>query len=82
MTDEDIDCSDIPELTDEELNSPDWLGCTPDREVMYLAINRNIAEQFRQTGDGYLNRMSNLINSFLSDYVNKQQAKEVIQSVD
>ena len=78
MKDEDIDCSDFPELTDEQLNSPHWLGCPPDREVMYLAINRNIAEQFRQTGKGYLNRMSDLINSFLSDYVSKQQAQGAV----
>ena len=74
MKDEDIDCSDIPELTEEELNSPNWLSCTPENEIMYLAINRRVAEHFRQTGKGYLNRMSDLINSFLSDYVNKQQA--------
>ena len=78
MKDEDIDCSDFPELTDEQLNSPHWLGCTPDREVMYLAINRNIAEKFRQTGKGYLNRMSDLINSFLSDYVSRQQAQGAV----
>ena len=78
MKDEDIDCSDIPALTDEELNSPHWLGCTPENEVMYLAINKKIAEQFRKTGKGYLNRMSDLINSFLFDYLSKQQAQGVI----
>ena len=78
MKDEDIDCSDNPELTEEELNSPNWLTCTPENEMMYLAINRNLAEQFRKTGDGYLNRMSDLVNSLLKDYVSKQQAQEVI----
>ena len=72
MKDEDIDCSDIPELTEEELNSPNWLSCTPENEIMYLAINRNFAEHFRQTGEGYLNRLSSLINVLLRDYVNAQ----------
>ncbi len=72
MKDEDIDCSDIPALTDEELNSPNWLVCEPENEIMYLAINRNLAEHFRQTGEGYLNRLSSLINVLLKDYVNAQ----------
>ena len=72
MTDKDIDCSDIPALTDEELNSSNWLACEPESEIMYLAINRNLAEHFRQTGKGYLNRLSSVVNDLLKDYIKAQ----------
>ena len=40
MNDEEIDCSDIPALTDEELNGANWLSCVPNNELMYLAIKK------------------------------------------
>ena len=76
MKDEDIDCSDIPELTEDYLNEAEILWETPDTEGIYLSLNRNALEYFRQSGKGYLNRLNAVMNTLLKDYVNKQQKAE------
>ncbi|MBQ9420119.1 MAG: hypothetical protein IJU31_07080 [Synergistaceae bacterium] len=78
MKDEDIDCSDIPELTEEYLDSVESLWETPETEGIYLSLNREALKHFRNTGKGYLNRLNVLVNDLLVDYVSKQQAQEVI----
>ena len=77
MKDEDIDCSDIPELTEEYLNNTESLWETPETEGIYLSLNRKALEHFRNTGKGYLNRLNSLMNDLLVDYVNKQQVATV-----
>ncbi len=76
MKDEDIDCSDIPELTEEYFNSVEGLWETPETEGIYLSLNRDAIDYFRQTGKGYLNRMNAVINTLIKDYVNNQQKAE------
>ncbi|MBQ9420121.1 MAG: hypothetical protein IJU31_07090 [Synergistaceae bacterium] len=78
MKDEDIDCSDIPELTEEYLNSVEGIWVAPGSEFTNLAINGKVFNYFRNTGKGYLNRLNVLVNDLLADYVNKQQAQEAL----
>ena len=65
MKDEDIDCSDIPELTQEELHSPEWFVEGPGRETIYLSFDHTVLDFFRKTGRNYRERM----NEVLMDYV-------------
>ncbi len=65
MTDDDIDCSDIPALTDEELASPEWFATYPHQELFTLSVDRSVIDFFRKQGRGYRERM----NSVLRDYV-------------
>ena len=79
MKDEDIDCSDIPAMTEEELRSAEGVRITPETEFTPLAINKQAINYFRKDGKGYVMRMSKVINTLLMDYVMKQQlAQEVI----
>ena len=78
MKDEDIDCSDIPEFTEEELKNAEVLWGLPENEDVLLNINKEILNYFRSTGKGYWNRLSFLVNSLLKDYVSKQQAQGAV----
>ena len=78
MKDEDIDCSDIPEFTEEELKNAEVLWGLPENEDVLLNINKEILNYFRRTGKGYWNRLNILVNSLLKDYVNKQQAQGAV----
>ncbi len=73
MKDEDIDCSDIPELTEEELDRGEGLWIGPHTEFMHLALETAVLDYFRKTGKGYAMRMSKVVNTLLRDYVAKQQ---------
>ena len=72
MKDEDIDCSDIPELTEEYLNNTEGISGLPGSEHLYFAIDGKTFEYFKNTGKGYLNRLNILVNTLLKDYVNAQ----------
>ena len=79
MKDEDIDCSDIPELTAEQLKNGEGLWITSETEYVPLAIDRQALGYFREGGKGYAMRMSKVVNNLLMEYVAKQQkAEEVI----
>lgn len=79
MKDEDIDCSDIPAMTEEELRNAEWIVTTPTTETAFLSISRDLMEHFRGTGKGYMMRLSRLVDSMLREYVAQQQkAEEVI----
>ena len=73
MKDEDIDCSDIPELTEEYYNGVESLWETPDTEGIYLSLNSNALDYFRKSGRGYLNRLNAVMNKLLKDYVAEHQ---------
>ncbi len=78
MTDEDIDCSDIPALTEEQMQGGEGLWITPETEFMPLAIDKQALVYFRNTGKGYAMRLSKVINSFLKDYVTRKTSEGVI----
>ena len=78
MTDDDIDCSDIPAMTYEELRDAEWIIGLPGSRNISFSINKKTYEYFENTGKGYLNRLNILVNSLLENYVKQQQAQEVI----
>lgn len=74
MKDEDIDCSDIPEITAEQWENGTGLWITPGTEYMPLAIETDMLNYFRKMGKGYAMVMSSIINDFLRNYVSRQEA--------
>ena len=73
MRDEDIDCSDIPALTQEELEQAEGIWVTPETEFVPLAISRKAMAYFKNGGKGYAMRMSKVINDLLLNYIAAQQ---------
>ena len=61
---------DIPEMTDDEIMNADYIVTTPQTEVAFLSISRDVMEHFRNTGKGYMMRLSSLVDNMLRDYVN------------
>ncbi len=76
MKDEDIDCSDIPALTDDELADMEGLWITPGTEYIHLALDTNAVDYFRKNGKGYVMRISRLVNSFLKNYMDTHPQPE------
>ena len=70
MKDEDIDCSDIPAFTKEELRNSEWIAGLPGSENVYLSIDGRLVDYFRKSGKGYLNRLNIAVNSALREYIN------------
>ncbi len=75
MKDEDIDCSDLPDFTEEYLNNTEGIWVNPGSKFANLAIDGKVFDYFKDTGKGYLNRLNILVNDYLKDYVAKQQAQ-------
>jgi len=78
MKDEDIDCSDLPEFTEEYLNTTEGIWVAPGSEFAHLAIDGKVFNYFKDTGKGYLNRLNILVNDYLKDYVSKQQSQGAV----
>ena len=66
MTDEDIDCSDLPAFSKEWLDSVQGVVEYPRKESVNLRLDRSILEYFKSTGRDYKHR----INEVLKAYVN------------
>ena len=79
MTDEDIDCSDIPAMTEEELRKGEGVWTDATTELAFLSIKRDLIDYFKKDGKGYMMRISRVVNNLLTDYVAQQKiAQEVI----
>lgn len=78
MKDEDIDCSDIPALTKEELDNAEWITTDRNTETAFLSISRDVMQHFRDTGKGYMMRLSRLVDGMLKDYIAQHTTEEVI----
>lgn len=68
MRDEDIDCSDIPELPDDF-----WENATiripPSKQPLSIRIDDDVVNWFRKQGKGY----QSLMNAVLRSYVDAQK---------
>ena len=66
MTDDDIDCSDIPEMTDEEFNSLESFGVCPHQEMFTLGVDRDVIDFFRNKYDrDYRYRMNDILKNYV-----------------
>jgi uncharacterized protein (DUF4415 family) len=73
MTDDEIDCSDIPEFTEEFLATVEGFAEVPEKEMISIRIDKPILDFYRQMGKGYQGR----INAVLRAHVEMTQRKRV-----
>ena len=78
MTDDDIDCSDIPAMTEEELRNAEGVYTDATTELAFLSLSRDIMDHFRSTGKGYMMRLSRIVDALLKDYVSKQAVPQEV----
>lgn len=64
MTDDEIDCSDIPALTDEELDEAAWFVEGPGKTAVYFSVDTPVLEFFRKKGSNYLTLMSDVLRDY------------------
>ena len=64
VKDQDIDCSDIPELDDDFWRNAELVE--PDRtEQITLRVKRSVLAYFRASGKGYQSRMNRVLESYV-----------------
>ena len=71
MTDEDIDYSDIPPLTEEFWKNVKLLKPS-EKEMISLRVDKDIVDWFRKQGKGYQSYMNAVLKSFVES---KRQTK-------
>jgi uncharacterized protein (DUF4415 family) len=76
MSDDDIDCSDIPELSKEFLASAKWMIETPEKEQITIRIDKSVLDFYRQTGRGYQTRMNAVLRAYAETEKRKQVRKQ------
>ena len=72
MTDDEIDCSDIPEFTEEFLATVEGFAEVPEKELISIRIDKPVLEFYRQMGKGYQGR----INAVLRAHIEMTQRKQ------
>jgi uncharacterized protein (DUF4415 family) len=72
MTDDDIDCSDIPEFTEEFLATVEGFAEIPEKELISIRIDKPVLEFYRKMGKGYQGR----INAVLRAHFEMAQLKQ------
>ena len=64
MTDNDIDCSDLPAFTKEELDAAEGFVEGPDRETLLFSVDRSVLDYFRGMGRNYRERMNDVLRDY------------------
>jgi uncharacterized protein (DUF4415 family) len=64
IKDEDIDCSDIPEL-DDTFWAHAELRLPPPKKGVYLRIDRDILDRLKEEGPGYQTRINAILRAYL-----------------
>ena len=77
MTDEDIDYSDIPELSEEFLATAKWIAETPEKEQITIRIDKPVLDFYRKTGRGYQTRINAILRAFAEMSQKEQASKRV-----
>ena len=77
MSDVDIDCSDIPELSEEFLASAKWMFETPEKEQITIRVDKSVLDFYRNTGRGYQTRMNAVLRAYAETAQRKQVRKQV-----
>ncbi len=65
MTDEDIDCSDLPEFSKEWLDNAEITVTFPKKELISLRIDKNVLDFFRSKGRNYQSRINEVLKTYM-----------------
>ena len=74
MKDEDIDCSDIPEL-DDDFWANAKVVMPKTKEHISIKVDREVLDYFRKDGPGYQTRMNAVLKSFVAAHQDKDSPK-------
>ena len=75
MKDEDIDLSDIPEITSEMFARAvrrRGLKPVPRKEQLTLRIDSDVVKWYRRQGPGYQTRINSLLRAYMEEHTAKQ----------
>jgi len=75
MTDDEIDCSDIPELSEEFLSTAKWITETPEKEQITIRIDKPVLDFYKKTGRGYQTRMNAVLRAYAETTQREQASK-------
>lgn len=64
-SDEDIDTSDIPELTEEFFKNARWVGPHERKQQMTIRFDADIVDWFKAQGKGYQSRMNAVLRAYV-----------------
>lgn len=65
MTDEGIDCSDLPEFSKEWLDNAEITVTFPKKELISLRIDKNVLDFFRSKGRNYQSRINEVLKTYM-----------------
>ena len=75
MTDDEIDCSDIPAFTEEFLAAAKWIVEAPEKEQITIRVDKSVLDFYRKTGRGYQTRINAVLRSY-AEMSQKEQASK------
>ena len=75
MSDEDIDYSDIPELSDEFLSRAERVMWPPQKERITIRVDHDVLEWLKGQGKGYQTRINQLLRLMMEQSKTKSQKK-------
>ena len=76
MTDDEIDCSDIPEFSEEFLAAATWIIETPEKEQITIRVDKPVLDFYRRTGKGYQTRMNAVLRAYAETAQREQVRKQ------
>lgn len=68
MTDDEIDCSEIPELSDEFFKNAK-LYMKHRKDVIALRVDHDVLEWFKKQGRGYQTKISGILKGFMMSHL-------------
>ena len=77
MTEDEIDCSDIPEFTEEFLATVEGFAEIPEKEMISIRIDKSVLDFYRQMGKGYQGRINAVLRAHVEMAQRKREQKRV-----
>ena len=78
MTDDEIDCSDIPAFTEEFLAAAKWIVEAPEKEQITIRVDKSVLDFYRKTGKGYQTRMNAVLRAYAEATQRGQTQKQAV----
>lgn len=77
MKDDEVDFSDIPELTDEELAQMVWTAPRSDTKVtISMRVDPDVLDWYKRLGRGYQSRMHMVLRAFMQTRQTRSKTKK------
>ena len=81
IKDEDIDLSDIPELTEEFFENAEVVQGSPTKQRITIYLDEDIVDSFKSLGKGYQTKINQVLKRYISTSKNQSIAEETINTL-